>query len=94
MLRLFLACHDLEVDRWYEEGTSWSGDSDPCVHCECQVGQGQGRWADSNPCAQIATRSKKGGWEGPLCLLLFDRTFKYQQCCGGGVGGTSGQCAK
>lgn len=42
MLRLFLACHDLEVDRWYEEGTSWSGDSDPCVHCECQVGQGQG----------------------------------------------------
>lgn len=60
MLRLFLACHDLEVDRWYEEGTSWSGDSDPCVHCECQVGQGQGRWADSNPCAQIATRSKKG----------------------------------
>lgn len=42
MLRLFLACHDLEVDRWYEEGTSWSGDSDPCVHCECQVGQGRG----------------------------------------------------
>lgn len=42
MLRLLLACHDLEVDRWYEEGTSWSGDSDPCVHCECQVGQGQG----------------------------------------------------
>lgn len=52
MLRLFLACHDLEVDRWYEEGTSWSGDSDPCVHCECQVGQGQGG-------AQIVTHVHK-----------------------------------
>ena len=39
---LVLACHDLEINRWYEEGTSWNGDSDPCVSCQCRVGHLKG----------------------------------------------------
>ncbi|XP_069129569.1 uncharacterized protein [Argopecten irradians] len=33
------ACYDTREDRYYEEGTTWADNSDPCMVCRCQGGE-------------------------------------------------------